>query len=154
MLTALKSTTRLMVFLVALLSFAAGSAFEVKQVKPSGLTNEQAKELLMFVLLHEGYKLPMRGVFVDGPLADKEGTPPHTGYYDFSLGYDTVNAGATEYLGLFSVSKVTGDIWEINKCEQFTSSRLKSIQKVIMKRTGKTFADERAERMGLGCTDD
>jgi hypothetical protein len=120
----------------------------------TGLMREQAKQVLLVVLKHEHYKLRGASIFINGDLADDKGNPPHPGYYDFSLGDDSAHEGATHYRGLFSVSVLTGEVWEINLCKRFEFRQLKRIQTAIMKKTGKTFADERAARKGLGCTDD
>jgi len=130
------------------------SAFKVDAVQASGLTRAQAKELLVVVLRHEKYKLNAPGVFVDGDLYDDKGNPPHPGYYDFSVGSDSPKEGATNYAGLFSVSVLTGDVWEINLCKRFAFPLLHKIQAAIMRRTGKTLAQESSERKGLGCTDE
>ncbi|HCI4950857.1 TPA: hypothetical protein NPF41_004271, partial [Salmonella enterica] len=114
----------------------------------------QAEKLLIIALKYQKYDLSLDGVFVDGDLQDKHGNPPHPGYYDFSLGYDTPTAGAIDYWGLFSVSSQTGDIWEINKCERVIFPQLQKIQQEIMKKTGATFASEVVQRRGLGCTDE
>jgi hypothetical protein len=145
----------LVLALAASAALAKGPAvFNADQVQPNGLTREQARQVLVVVLKHERYKLGMPGVFIDGDLADEKGNPPHPGYFDFSLGYDSPKAGATEYMGLFSVSTATGDVWEINICKRFVFPALRSLQSGIMARTGRTMADEMAQRRGLGCTDE
>ncbi len=98
------------------------------------MTKAQAEKLLIIALKYQKYDLSLDGVFVDGDLQDKHGNPPHPGYYDFSLGYDTPTAGAIDYWGLFSVSSQTGDIWEINKCERIIFPQLQKIQQEIMKK--------------------
>jgi len=123
-------------------------------VAPEGLSRAQAKKVLMVVLRHQYYKLGKPGVFIDDNLADENGNPPHLGYFDFSLGYEDQKAGATEYWGLFSVSPLTGDVWEINTCKQFIFPLLQQIQKGIMEKTGKKLTDEKAQRRGLGCANE
>jgi hypothetical protein len=135
-------------------AFAKSPAFKADAVHADGLTREQAKELLLVVLSHANYKLRAPGAFIDGDLADDKGKPPHPGYYDFSVGSDSAKEGATNYRGLFSVSILTGDVWEINLCKRFVFPQLRRIQAAIMKKTGKTLADEKSERKGLGCTDE
>jgi hypothetical protein len=145
----------LVLTLVASVVLAKGPAvLSADQVQPTGLTKDQAKQVLTVVLKHERYKLRMPGVFINGDLADEKGNPPHPGYFDFSLGYDSPKAGATEYMGLFSVSTATGDVWEINTCKHFAFPALRRLQSEITARTRKTMADEVAQRRGLGCTDD
>jgi len=124
------------------------------RVAPEGLSRDQAQKVLITVLKHQQYKLGKPGVFIDGNLTDENGKPPHPGYFDFSVGYDSPKAGATEYWGLFSVSVLTGDVWEINTCKRFTFPALQNIQKNIMRQTDKTMTDEKAQRKGLGCTDE
>ncbi len=126
----------------------------LEQIAPEGLSRDQAKQVLIAVLKHQRYQLEKPGVFIDGDLTDANGKPPHSGYFDFSLGYDNPKAGATEYWGLFVVSVLTGDVWEINLCKRFAFPALQRLQKKIMKRTGKNMADEKVQRKGLGCTDE
>ena len=121
------------------------------QIHFQGLSREQARQVLVVVLKHEGYRLGKAGVFIDGDLADEKGNPPHPGYFDFSLGYDNPRAGAIEYWGLFSVSTLTGDVWETNICKRFAFPALRRIQRLIMARTGKSMADESQQLQGLGC---
>jgi hypothetical protein len=150
-------TMGLLPFVFALVSataFAKPSAFDERAVAASGLVREQAKQVLLVVLKHEHYKLRGDSTFINGDLVDEKGNPPHPGYYDFSLGDDSAGEGATHYRGLFSVSILTGDVWELNLCKRFVFPQLKRIQTAIMKRTGRTLADEKAARKGLGCTDD
>lgn len=147
-------------FLGLLLVFFACAAFakpvllDGKEVGPTGLTKMQAKQVLVTVLMHEKFKLAKPGVSINDDLLGPDGKPPHPGYYDFSIGYDSPSAGATEYVGLFSVSTATGDVWETNLCKRYVFPALKATQKAIMKQTGKTFESEKRERRGLGCTDE
>jgi hypothetical protein len=143
-----------LVLLAASAVSAKPRGFRAEQVQATGLSRDQAKQVLIIVLKQEKYRLSMPGVFIHGDLADEKGNPPHPGYYDFSVGYDSVKAGATEYLGLFSVSRMTGDVWEINICRRYDFPELRRVQAVIMRRTGKSFANEKQARRGLGCTDE
>jgi hypothetical protein len=133
---------------------AAAAGIDLKSIQSAGLTKDQAKEVLVLALKHDKYNLSKRGVFIDGDLKDANGNPAHPGYYDFSLGYDSPKSGATEYMGLFSVSVLTGDVWETNTCKRLGSRALKRLQTVISHKTTKTFADEKDARRGLGCTDE
>lgn len=142
--------------LISFLCYAQSNApeFSLSDISHGEMTKAQTEKLLIIALKHQEYDLSLDGVFVDGDLAAKHGNPPHSGYYDFSLGYDTPNAGAIEYWGLFSVSSQTGDIWEINQCQRIKFPELQRIQREIMKKTGATFASEVVQRRGLGCTDE
>ena len=79
----------------------ATDSLQPARIKDSGLTREQAEQVLRVALKHQDYQLQRPGVFIDGDLQDENGKPPHPGYYDFSLGYNDPKAGATEYWGLF-----------------------------------------------------
>jgi hypothetical protein len=131
------------------------SILDLGQIAPEGLSRAQAKQVLIFVIKHQTeVKLGMAGILIDGDLRDQNGNPPTPGYLDFSLGYDDPKAAATSYMGLFSVSVLTGDVWETTRCERYASPALQRIQENIMKQTGKTLADEKVQRRGLGCTDE
>ncbi len=136
------------------LAACASDALQPAQIKASGLTREQAERVLRVALKHQDYQLQRPGVFIDGDLQDENGQPPHPGYYDFSLGYNDPKAGATEYWGLFSVSLNTGDTWEINSCKRLDGAELRALQRRVMARTGKTLADEKVQRLGLGCEEE
>ncbi len=129
-------------------------AANIGQVAASGLTQDQARQVLMLVLRHERYQVGKAGAFVDGDLKDAEGRPPHPGYHDFSVGYDSPKSGATEYWGLFAVSRATGDVWEVNQCKRFAFPELARIQRRISGSTGQTLAGEAPLRRGLGCSDE
>lgn len=128
--------------------------FNITTVSQSGLTETQIQSLLVFSLKNEKYNVELPGVFLDGGLKDKKGNPFHPGYFSFGVGYDSPSAGATDVWGLFSVSPVTGDIWEEYSCKRISFPALQKIQKGIMKKTGATFASEVVQRRGLGCTDE
>ena len=131
----------------------AGEDLRAGDVVRSGLTRTQAQQVLTVALREAGFDLAKPGISIDGELVDQHGEPPHPGYFDFSVGYDAPDAGATEYLGLFAVSRLTGDVWEINRCRRFASPELRRLQASIAKRTRKSFRDEHAARKGLGCTE-
>lgn len=146
----------LFISLVSAVCYVHGAVLEFNpsDISHGGMTKTQAENLLIIALKHQQYNLSLDGVFIDGDLLDEDGNPAHSGYYDFSLGYDTPNAGAIEYWGLFSVSAQTGDIWELHQCEEIIFPELHKIQQKIMKKTGATFASEVDQRRGLGCTDE
>lgn len=121
-------------------------------VAKSGLTVKQAEQVLIIVLKHEKYNISLMGTFIEDH-SDEGRYPPFVpGYYDFGVGRDTPEAGATDPFGFYVVSVLTGDVWEINACKHYNFPELRRVQKAIMKRTGKTFADEKAARRGTGCT--
>jgi hypothetical protein len=128
---------------------------DLGQIASEGLSRAQAKQVLIIIIKHQKIvRLGKAGVFIDGDLRDENGNPPHPGYFDFALGYDDPKAAATGYMGTFSVSILTGDVWETNRCERYAFPALQRIQENIMKQTGKTMADEKMQRRGLGCTDE
>jgi hypothetical protein len=119
-------------------------------MQPYGLTQEQAKKVLIIVLKHSRFNLRKSGVFIEN-LINEKGRPYHPGHFEFSLGYSDPNAGAIEYWGMYSVSAFTGDVWETHTCENFSFPELQDVQREIRARTKKTLADERVTRRGFGC---
>ncbi|NHZ34639.1 hypothetical protein F0185_13705 [Massilia sp. CCM 8692] len=113
----------------------------------------QAKKLLVFTLSREGYNTTKKGLYFEGPLTNRHGNIPHPGYLDFGLTYANPKAGALEFIGLFSVSVSSGEIWETNTCEMFSFPDLRRIQHQIRAKTKISAADESVLRRGLGCTD-
>ncbi|UOD33333.1 hypothetical protein INH39_11425 [Massilia violaceinigra] len=113
---------------------------------------KQAKEVLIVVLKHNKFNLRKSGVFIEN-LVDDKGKPYRPGHFEFSLGYSDPNAGAIEYWGMYSVSALTGDVWETHTCENFSFPELQRVQREIMTITKKTFDSERVARRGFGCTD-
>ncbi|NHZ96331.1 hypothetical protein F2P46_11350 [Massilia sp. CCM 8734] len=117
------------------------------------MNSTQAKQLLVFTLSREGYNTTKKGLYFEGPLTNRHGNIPHPGYLDFSLTYANPKAGALEFIGLFSVSVSSGEIWETNTCEMFSFPDLRRIQHQIRAKTKISAADESVLRRGLGCTD-
>ncbi len=135
---------------LALITFAItadAAALEQAAIAKSGLTVEQARQIMMLVLKHEHFPLNKDGFYVEA-LPNSE-----PGYQDFGVTLDSPDAGATTALGSFAVSRMTGDVWETNLCKRYNFDELRQLQAHIMKRTGQTFKTERAKRLGLGCTD-
>jgi hypothetical protein len=142
----------LLFILIASSVFGKQAAFDPTRIAQNGLTKDQAKQVLLIVLRHEGYKLTKPGMYVEY-LRNEQEEDPYEGYFNFSLGYDSPKAAATDVLGYFAVSKVTGDVWELNLCKRYSFPELRRIQKTIMMRTKKTFSDEKEQRLSLGCPD-
>jgi hypothetical protein len=133
-------------------SMAAQPSIKLGKIDSQGLSRKQAKQVLQFTLTHERYKLKKPGVFIED-LSNDEGKPSHPGYVDFGLGYLNPKAAAVEYWGLFSVSVASGEVWEMNTCEKFSSPALQGLQEQIRAKTSISDEDERIQRRGLGCTD-
>jgi len=155
------SRIRLMIVSLALafaMPFASAeiqvpATIHLEPVSKKGLSRVQARQVLIIVLRHERYKLRSPYFFIED-LSDKNGKPTHPGFLDFGMGYDYPKAGAVDNLGIYSVSILTGDVWETELCKRYTFPALRRIQKIIMKQTGKTMVDEKEQRKGLGCTDE
>lgn len=130
----------------ALAASAFASPLGLDKIDPVGLNRDQAKTVLLIVLEHEKIRLDRPGMFV------KAETPsPHPGYYDFSVGRADAKTGAIQNLGRYAVSRQTGDVWELAHCRRYDFPPLDAAQRKIMARTGKGFAEEKAQRLGLGC---
>jgi hypothetical protein len=138
-------------YLFVTLATAQAQPIAATQISATGLTRDQAQQILKIALKNRGYDFGKIGMSVES-LRKPDGTDPHKGYYDFSLSYDTPASGATEVLGAYAVSSMTGDVWELNLCKRFSNPELREQQKVIIRETGTSFAAERAARLGLGCT--
>jgi hypothetical protein len=153
MLSNLARTFFLTLLLAAAPASAAGStSIRLGAIHPHGLTLAQAKQVLVFVLSHEGYHMNKRGVFIE-ELVDDKGNSALPGYFQFSLGYDNPKSAALEYSGLYAVSVLSGEIWEIHRCKTFSFPAFQRIQHQIRAQTKKTPEEERILRRGLGCTD-
>jgi hypothetical protein len=150
----LRAAVLLLAISSAAMSATDPTAFDSKAVQPSGLTKEQAKQVLVIVLKHLKFNLAREGMYLDGDITAPSGGPFHPGYYDFALTYDTPDAAATDVLGSYAVSLKTGDVWEVNLCKRYAFPALTRVQVAIMQRTGQTFASEKNERRGLGCSDE
>lgn len=142
----------LCIFLVlaACSAIAKSDGFQADAVQATGLTTEQAQQVLIVMLKHEKLLMTKPGFDIEALRSS------HPGYQDFGVTYDSPKAAATDVIGWFSVSKMTGDIWETNLCKRYAFPQLRRIQAAIMKRTGKTFASksEVTARRGLSCTDE
>ena len=118
------------------------------QVQAEGLSTKQAKKMLVMVLRHERLMSDQPGFNIE---AIEKSVP---GYIIFFVTLDSPRASATNVIGSFAVSPLTGDVWETNLCKRYTFKALKKIQAEIILRTRKTFASEVNERRHLGCTND
>lgn len=131
---------------------AAGALpFGADDVALSGLTTEQAKKVLIVVLKHEKYRLSDKGMFIDDNLLPPSGKPDRPGYIDFSLSWDNPKAGATAYLGYYSVNIKTGDVWEVESCIHYRFALLRALQRKIVQRTGTPLTNEDVARSEVGC---
>lgn len=83
--------------------------------------------------------------------AGNAGGPPNRGFYTFSVTFDSPKAAATDVVGAFAVSRLTGDVWETNLCKRYAFPALRAAQRRIMARTHGSFRAETAARQGLGC---
>lgn len=144
----------LIVFFLATSTGSATTAHSVQRghIQANGLSAKQAKEVLIVALKNNKFNLRKSGVFIEN-LVDDKGKPYRPGHFEFSLGYSDPNAGAIEYWGMYSVSALTGDVWETHTCENFSFPELQRVQREIMTITKKTFDSERVARRGFGCTD-
>lgn len=57
------------------LSACAQSALQPTQIASTGLSREQAQQVLLVALKHQDYPMSKPGVFVDGDLQDESGKP-------------------------------------------------------------------------------
>jgi len=144
----------------AILFFAlAGSAlvhaenFNAAQVH-SELTADQARQVLIVVLKHEKIDIKKDGMDIDGPFKVDSGIPSQRGFWEFGVTFDSPKYGATQVLGRYAVSRLTGDVWETNLCRRYRFPKLGKIQAAIRLKTGKSIADEKDARRGLGCTEE
>jgi hypothetical protein len=137
--------------LLACLPALAGS-LNTKNVRPSGLTADQAKQVLLVVLKHQHYKMSNPAMWIDGPWQGEEkGTLFRPGYYDFGLVFNNPNGAASNVLGHFAVNTLTGDVWESESCKRFNFPALSGIQKRISAQTGTKLVSEEVALSEIGC---
>lgn len=152
----MKVYAKLIVLLLLVLPcvvLAGSPTIGLSKFSAKGLSKTQARQVLLVVLEHEKFSPNSPGMYIEN-LTKKNGTAIHSGYYDFGLSYESPDAGATQTLGLFAISRFTGDVWELNLCRRYSFSKLDKLQQAITQATKKTFADEKKQRRGLGCTDE
>ncbi|WP_248804343.1 hypothetical protein [Pseudomonas sp. MWU13-2100] len=148
--------SRLQALVVAAALLACSPVFaeslNAESIRPSGLTADQAKQVLLVVLKHQHYKMSNPDMWIDGPWQGEEkGTLFRPGYYDFGLVFNNPKGAASNVLGHFAVNILTGDVWETESCERFSSATLSGIQKRISVQTGKKLANEKVARSEIGC---
>jgi len=136
--------------LASAMTCAATLPVGADDVAPNGLTAAQAKQVLGVVLKHEKYRLSDKGMSID-TLLPPSGKPDRPGYIDFSLSWDNPHAGATAYLGYYSVSIKTGDVWENESCVHYRFASLRALQRKIAERTGAPLPLEADARGEVGC---
>ncbi len=151
---------RLLIFILLVIlipvSWAQSFGIHPAQIAESGLTEQQAKQVLRSVLKHGKYGkiLALRGAYIEDGFFDENGQQSDPGFYTFRLAYDSPKAGATDYFGPFVVSQKTGDVWDISLtsgCKNFHSPALTRLQATIMKKTKAAIENERPLRENFDC---
>ncbi len=125
-------------------SQAMGARFNAKNVKPSGLTLAQSKQVLRVVMKHERYKMASPALSIDGPWLT-DGKPVVPGYFHFGVIY------VTSTQGHYAVNTSSGDVWDTESCERYTFPALVAIQKHVAAKTGRALASDDDARTQLGC---
>jgi hypothetical protein len=140
----------LALFVCTFLSLPVAHASEnLGYVRKSGLSTAQGKKLIALVARYEGYD-PSRETLETETL-NVHGKSFHPGYLDFGLNNVSFEAGRISAIGMYSVSPLTGDVWETNLCKRYSFPELVRLQQLIQRRTGHSFSDEAGMRVGLGC---
>ncbi len=150
----MRKMTRKLLLTTAFLACAANAQTGLlanEQVTKSGLSKQQAKQVLIVVLKHLKFKLTKEGMYIDDDLSDSHGNPIHPGYYDFALTYDTPKAAATDVLGTYSVNVLTGDVLDNTLCKRYSFPNLMRVQKEISKKTGVALLPKKAALQQMGC---
>lgn len=144
----------LILFVLAGAGVAHAQNFSADQIRNNELTGEQAQQVLIIVLKHEKIQINKRGMDIDGPFKVDPNIPSQRVFWEFGVIFDSPKYGATQVLSRYAVSRLTGDVWDTDRCKRYNFSALRKIQAAIMHKTGKALSDETEARRGLGCTDD
>jgi len=124
---------------------------EIGQISTEGLSAYQAEQILNYVLEHEKVKPDLPRAFLEPNNSEGDKGSPTIIYYTFTLYHSDPNAAALSNLGLFAVSKNTGDVFEIHSCKRFQFPALQDIQRRVMDRTGKTVDGESPQQVAVDC---
>ncbi|NHZ98459.1 hypothetical protein [Massilia sp. CCM 8734] len=127
-----------------LCSLAVAQGLNAKNVKSSGLTLAQSKQVLRVVMKHERYRMASPKLWIDGPWLT-DGKPVIPGYVHFGVVYESNTQGH------YAVNTSTGDVWDVEGCQRYAFPALLAIQKRIVVKTGKELASEDDARSQLGC---
>lgn len=131
---------------------AIADQLDAPTIQSSGVTVEQAKQILVLVLKHEKIDTANPHLWIDGPWTDEEtGLPFLAGHYHFGVVDNNPGGGRSVTLGQFSVTILTGDIWQTESCRRFRFPALTVIQKRIKEKTGQPLATEADAKEELGC---
>lgn len=131
--------------LLACCATARSDPLHESAIAPTGLSAAQARQVLRIVLRHEHFPLGKAGFHIE-TLASRLRS-----HWQFSVTFESPQAAATTMLGAFAVSRMTGDVWETNRCRRYDFAQLRQWQARIMARTGGSFASEADDRRQLGC---
>ncbi|NHZ90740.1 hypothetical protein F2P45_17170 [Massilia sp. CCM 8733] len=139
--------------LIAAGLLSCGPAFarplDVDKVRPTGLTVNQAKRLLMVVLKHERVDMSDSAWWIDEPFRGRDGLYP--GYRSFALVYSHPKNAMSFTHGHCAVNVLTGDVWVANSCKRISFPALTKLQHGISLRTGKKRPSARVARDDFGC---
>ena len=125
-------------------------------VSESGLTAQQAEQVLRFVLVRGKYGkiITLRGAYIEGSFFDKDGKQSIPGFYTFRLAHDSPKVGATDYFGPFVVSQKTATVWDVglgSGCKKFESAALARLEVAIIKKTKAPPPDENILHDNFDC---
>ncbi|UOD29210.1 hypothetical protein INH39_27950 [Massilia violaceinigra] len=130
----------------------SSQTFQPKEIHASGLTADQARQVLLVVLKHEKFDMSNPGMWIDGPWrGDRQGTQYRPGYYDFGVVYSNRKTHTSNVQGHFAVNASTGDVWNTVRCKRYGFAGLSTIQNVISARTGKKLASAQLAFDEIGC---
>jgi hypothetical protein len=140
------SGLRALVMAVGVLALlpAFARSFDAKDVKPSGLTLAQSRQVLRVVMTHERYKMASPKLWIDGPWLS-DGKPVVPGYFHFAVVY------VTNTQAHYAVNTFTGDVWDTESCKRYTFPALSTIQKQISIATGSELPSAEDAASELGC---
>ena len=130
----------------------SSQTLQPQEIHASGLTADQARQVLILALKHEKFDMSNPGMWIDGPWrGDEQGTPYRPGYYDFGVVYSNRKTHTSNVQGHFAVNASTGDVWNTVRCKRYRFAALSTIQNVISVRTGKKLASAQLAFDQIGC---
>ncbi len=149
----MRIVNRLAAMIVAAALLSCGPALarplDVSKVRPTGLTVNQAKRLLMLVLQHERIDMSDSAWWIEEPFRGGDGL--YKGYRTFSLVYSHPENAMSFTHGHYAVDVMTGDVWVANGCKHITFPALSRLQHGISLRTGKKRPRAAVARENFDC---
>lgn len=138
--------------LLTIIALAGASLFSREASAQSArhpITPRQAHQIVTLVAHHDDIDLSDTHIELNSMDLGRDFVP---GFYSFILIRESSSPGPDETLRRYSISRRTGDVWEMNLCTHYDFAELTHLQREFSGRTAPDAAEVSAQSKRLGCS--